>query len=116
MVASHALQARPPGDPFIAGQSTTGTGGYDAPMETDRLPAFLNDIPFEPGRLALVGGRLIDPGRRESHRSDAAADRPSTILIRDGRIEAVIGLDDGIPDDTRGIDVSGLAVLPGLID
>jgi len=116
MVASHALQARPPGDPFIVGQSTTGTGGYDARMETDRLPAFLNDIPFEPGRLALVGGRLIDPGRRESERSDAAADRPSTILIRDGRIEAVIGLDDGIPDDTRVIDVSELTVLPGLID
>src|SRR5439155_15859515 len=114
--ASHALQARPPGDPFIVGQSTTGTGGYDARMETDRLPAFLNDIPFEPGRLALVGGRLIDPGRRESQRSDAAADRPSTILIRDGRIEAVIGLDDGIPDDTRVIDVSELTVLPGLID
>jgi hypothetical protein len=116
MVASHALQARPPSDPFIAGQSTTRTGGYDAGMETDRLPAFLNDIAFEPGRLALVGGRLVDPGTRDSDRSDAAADRPWTILIRDGRIEAVIGLDDGLPDDARVLDLSGLTVLPGLID
>src|SRR5258705_3447018 len=65
MVASQALHARLPSDPVIAGQSTTRTGGYDALMETDRLPAFLNDIAFEPGRLALVGGPLADPGARD---------------------------------------------------
>jgi imidazolonepropionase-like amidohydrolase len=115
MVASHAARACPTSDPFIAGQSTTGIGGYDARMETDRLPAFLNDVAFEPGRLALIGGRLVDPGARE-HGSDPAADRPSTILISDGRIEAVSGLDDGIPDDARVIDLAGRTVLPGLID
>lgn len=116
MVASQALHAQRPSDPFIAGQSTTRPGGYDAGMETDRLPAFLNDIGFEPGRLALVGGRVVDLGVRDSDRSVASADGPSTILIRDGRIEAVIGLDDGIPDDARIIDLAGLTVLPGLID
>ena len=62
MVANQALRARPPSDPFIAGQSITRPGGYDARMETQRLPAFLNDVGFEPGRLALVGSRIVDPG------------------------------------------------------
>jgi hypothetical protein len=60
MVASQALHARLPSDPFIAGQSTTLLGGYDAGVETDRLPAFLNDIAPEPGLLALV----LHNGRR----------------------------------------------------
>jgi hypothetical protein len=67
MVASHALQARPPSDPFIAGQSTTRTGGYEAGMETDRLPAFLNDIAFEPdgSRPQLPPSRTLPAARAD---------------------------------------------------
>jgi len=115
MVASQALHARLPREPVIAGQSTTRIGRYDACVETDRLPAFLNDIAFEPGVIALVGGRLLDPGGDTSS-VDAARAGPRTILIRGGRIEAVATPGDGIPADARVIDVSGLTVMPGLID
>jgi imidazolonepropionase-like amidohydrolase len=115
MVASQALHARLPSDPFIAGQSTTVPGGYDAWVETDRLPAFLNDIAPEPGLLALVGGRLLDPGGGHVAGNGAAGD-PRTVLIRDGRIEALAAPGDGIPDGARVIDVAGHTVLPGLID
>ncbi len=61
------------------------------------------------GPLAIRTGALLDvetgetlPGR--------------VLLIRDARIEAVAGPDDGIPDGTPVIDLSGLTVLPGLID
>src|SRR5258705_6499746 len=115
MVASQALHARLPREPVIAGQSTTRIGRYDACVETDRLPAFLNDIAFEPGVIALVGGRLLDPGGDTSS-VDAARAGPRTILIRGGRIEAVATPGDRIPADARVIDVSGLTVMPGLID
>jgi imidazolonepropionase-like amidohydrolase len=78
-------------------------------MDVDRLPAFLADQPLEPGLTALVGGHLID------HEGRRSAD-VRTVLIRDGRIEAVSGRDDGLPDGTRVVDVTGMTVLAGLID
>jgi imidazolonepropionase-like amidohydrolase len=61
------------------------------------------------GALAIRTGRLLDvetgqtnPGR--------------VLLVRDARIEAVAGPDDGVPDGTPVVDLSGLTVLPGLID
>ena len=39
-----------------------------------------------------------------------------TIIVRAGRVEAVAGPDDGAPDDAQVVDLSGLTVLPGLID
>jgi hypothetical protein len=64
MVASQALHARLPSDPFIAGQSTTLPGGYDACVETDRLPAFLND---RGGRTSNTpSGPSTRPGRPAS--------------------------------------------------
>ncbi|MEA2607061.1 MAG: hypothetical protein QOI00_1818 [Chloroflexota bacterium] len=77
---------------------------YDASVDIDRLPAFLNDIPPASGLTALVGGKLLD------------ADGSATILIRDGRIEAVAAPGDGLPDGARVVDIAGLTVLPGLID
>lgn len=78
-------------------------------MDIGRLPAFLADPAPAPGRTALVGGHVVDDrGRRSAE--------PRTIHVRDGRIEAVAGPDDGAPDDARLIDVAGLTVLPGLID
>lgn len=78
-------------------------------MDVDRLPAFLADQPLEPGLTALVGGHLID---REGRRS---ADR-RTILIRDGRIEAIRAAADGRPDGARVVDVAGMTIMAGLID
>ncbi|MEW6225807.1 MAG: amidohydrolase family protein [Chloroflexota bacterium] len=62
-----------------------------------------------PGRRAVRVGRLLDV---ES--GITLPDR--TLLIADGRVEAVLGPDDGLPDGTPVIDLGGLTVLPGLID
>jgi imidazolonepropionase-like amidohydrolase len=61
------------------------------------------------GRLAIRVGRLLDveTGRTTPDR---------TLLVDDGRIEAVLGDDDGLPGGTPVIDLGGLTVLPGLID
>ena len=61
------------------------------------------------GTLAVRAGRLLDVESGE-----ATPDR--VLLVRDARIEAVLGPDDGLPDGTPIVDLSGLTVLPGLID
>jgi imidazolonepropionase-like amidohydrolase len=38
------------------------------------------------------------------------------LLLRDGRIEAVLHAGEPTPDDARSLDLAGLTVLPGLID
>ena len=59
--------------------------------------------------LCLRGGRVIDPGRNVDSEAD--------LLLQDGR---VVRIDRGIaatlPARTRIVDVSGLWVVPGLID
>ena len=61
------------------------------------------------GRLAVRAGRLLD--------IETGATLPDrTLLVTDGRIEAVIGPGDGLPDGIAVIDLGGLTVLPGLID
>ena len=62
-----------------------------------------------PGRRAVRAGRLLDV---ES--GTTLPDR--TLLVADGRVEAVLGPDDGLPDGTPVVDLGGLTVLPGLID
>src|SRR5436853_6472537 len=58
----------------------------------------------------LKGGRLIDG-------TGAAAVEGATIVLRDNRIEAVTSRNQGDwPADAEIIDVSGMTVLPGLID
>jgi dihydroorotase len=54
--------------------------------------------------LAVVGGRVIDPGR--------GVDEPATVAVRDG-VVASVGPDAG---PARTIDAAGLVVVPGLID
>lgn len=61
------------------------------------------------GTLAIAAGRLLDVETGE-----ALPDR--RLLVRDGRVEAVLGPDDGLPDGTPVFDLGGLTVLPGLID
>jgi len=70
-----------------------------------------NAAPFRdaPGRLAVRTGRLLDV---ESGGVVAAR----TLLVDDGRIAAVLGPDDGVPDGTPVIELGDLTVLPGLID
>lgn len=78
-------------------------------MDVDRLPAFLADRSAQPGVSALIGGHVVDRAGRRSR-------EPLTVLIRDGRIEALAGPDDGLPEGVRRIDVPGATILPGLID
>lgn len=59
---------------------------------------------------AISGGTLID-GTGAEPLADA------TVLIRDGRIEAIGPRDTvDVPDDAETIDASGLTVMPGLIE
>jgi imidazolonepropionase-like amidohydrolase len=61
------------------------------------------------GTLAVRAGRLLDVESGE-----ATPNR--VLLVRDARIEAVLGPEDGLPDGTPVVDLTGLTVLPGLID
>lgn len=65
----------------------------------------------EPSRcIALVAGTVYDG-------TDAAPLRDATVLVRDGRIEA-IGSNDAVavPDDARVVDCSGRFLTPGFVD
>src|SRR5829696_7686697 len=70
-----------------------------------------NPAPFADARrrLAIRSGNVLDveAGRLVG---------PRTLLAVDGRIEALAGPDDGVPDDALVIDLTGLTVLPGFID
>jgi imidazolonepropionase-like amidohydrolase len=59
--------------------------------------------------IAIRTGRLLDveTGTYLERR---------TIIVRDRRVEAVAGPDEGAPDDARLIDLGALTILPGLID
>src|SRR5262245_60558697 len=59
--------------------------------------------------LVIRGARLLDVDAGE-----LLADRQ--ILIRDGRVEAILSASESAPDDVRVLDLSGLTILPGLID
>lgn len=74
-----------------------------------RLPAFLAD-PIRTERcLALTGVTLFD-GTTADVRSGA------TVILRAGRVEAIGGRSDGVPDDATVVDGSGCTLMPGLID
>jgi imidazolonepropionase-like amidohydrolase len=61
------------------------------------------------GTIAVRAGRLLDVETGET-----TPDR--VLLVRDARVEAVLSPADGVPDGTPVVDLSGLTVLPGLID
>lgn len=60
-------------------------------------------------RVVIRTGRLLDvvAGRY--------VDR-AVVLVTDGRVAAVLDPGDGVPDDAAVIDLTGLTVVPGLID
>jgi imidazolonepropionase-like amidohydrolase len=64
---------------------------------------------LDPRRVAIRCGRLLDVvgGRLLAER---------TILVRDGRIEAIVEPGASLPTDARPVDLGHLTVLPGLID
>jgi imidazolonepropionase-like amidohydrolase len=61
------------------------------------------------GTLAIRVGRLLDVEAGE-------LTGPRTLIVRDGRVEAVAAPGDGLPDDARILDLGDLTVLPGFID
>jgi imidazolonepropionase-like amidohydrolase len=61
------------------------------------------------GTVAIRAGRLLDVESGET-----LPDR--SLLVRDGRVDAVAGPGDRLPDGTPVLDLGGLTVLPGLID
>ncbi len=63
-----------------------------------------------PGAIAIRCGRLLDV------ESGVITDDRVIHVDGDGRITAIGGADDGIPDGAAQLDLSGLTVLPGLID
>jgi hypothetical protein len=76
------------------------------------LPATIADVVnVVPGssRVVIRCGALLDvvQGRLE---------RDRTIVVRDGRIEALLGPDAPAPADANDLDLSAYTVLPGLID
>jgi imidazolonepropionase-like amidohydrolase len=86
----------------------TPRGEGDAP---DYHRLMTSDAPYADaaGTLAVRCGGLLDVETGETH-----PDR--VLLVRDARVEAVLGPDDGLPDGTPVVDLAGLTVLPGLID
>ncbi len=72
------------------------------------LPAVLA-LPAADEALALVGARLlVAPGAEPLEHA--------TVIVRDGRIEAVGGADLALPHDARAVDVAGLTLTAGWLD
>lgn len=66
------------------------------------------------GRIALVGARIVT--MRDAHNRQEVIEQ-GTVLVRGDRIEAVGASDEvEVPDDFRVIDVSGMTLIPGLVD
>jgi len=66
------------------------------------------DPELEPPAIALVGAELVtEPG------AEPLAD--ATVVVRDGRIEA-LGAGLEVPHDAQRVDVAGLRILPGFLD
>jgi hypothetical protein len=92
-----------------------GSGGNERPRDNalvptaTRLPAFLADHPHAAGTLVLTGGRLFD-GTGSGVRDGA------TVIVREGRVEAVAAAGDGMPEGAAVVDLAGRTLLPGLID
>jgi imidazolonepropionase-like amidohydrolase len=72
------------------------------------LPAWADDADNQPAVIALTGGTVVT-------QDDAGTLEGATVLIRDGKIEAV-GTEISIPENATTFDVSGMTITPGLID
>ena len=58
--------------------------------------------------FVLTGGHVVDPSQ--------GIDRPLDVVVRDGRISALVEAGAATPTDARREDVSGAIVTPGFVD
>jgi imidazolonepropionase-like amidohydrolase len=86
--------------------STTTAATRPAPINTDPYPSTYRTYPGTP--TALTGATIFDGegGRVEN----------GTVLLRDGKVEAIGGADLSIPAGFTRIDATGKFVTPGIID
>jgi Tol biopolymer transport system component/imidazolonepropionase-like amidohydrolase len=84
------------------------------PVATGLDLGFRTDADRPAGRIALVGGRIVTLRGADARRE--VIDH-GTVVVHGNRIEAVgpTGAVE-IPDDAFRLDVSGLTVIPGLVD
>jgi dihydroorotase len=59
-------------------------------------------------RLLITGGYLIDPTE--------GTNAGRNLLLEDGRVAAVLKLNEDVPEDARVFDATGLVIAPGFID
>jgi dihydroorotase len=59
-------------------------------------------------KLAILGGRVIDPSQ--------GIDRNADVLVADGRVEVITSQPGEAPAGYRPVDASGLVVAPGFVD
>ncbi len=64
----------------------------------------MSELP--PADLVIHGGTIVNAG----------GSSPATVVVRDGRIEAVLAPDVPLPAHARAIDATGALVLPGGVD
>ena len=90
-----------------SGSSTpSSAANRPAPVNTDPYPSTYRAYASVP--TALVGGTVLDGegGRIEN----------GTVLLRDGKVEAIGGADLAIPAGYTRVDATGKFVTPGIID
>lgn len=74
------------------------------------MPAAAQPAPSPPPQVIVIhAGRLVTDASRP-------AAGPSTITVRDGRIQSIVAGHEPAPAGARLVDLSGRTVLPGLID
>lgn len=64
--------------------------------------------PSNAGLRLIAGGRVIDPSR--------GLDQLGDLLLEDGRVVGVVGLDCPAPAEAVRVDATGLVVTPGFVD
>lgn len=74
-----------------------------------RLPAFIADPIRTDAAYAVLGATLFDG-------TSAPPTPEATVLIRAGRVEAIGGGGDGVPEDATIVDGTGCTIMPGLVE
>ncbi len=89
-----------------SGTGTTPAANRPAAINTDPYPSTYRVYPGTP--TALVNATVFD--------GEGARIDNGTVLLRDGKVEAVGGADLAIPEGFTRIDATGKFVTPGIID
>jgi imidazolonepropionase-like amidohydrolase len=100
---------------LLSACSTNGeeakTASSDAPTAQDQaaLPVYTSTYKPYPGTLTAITGATVFDG--EGNRIDNG-----TVVLADGKVQAVGGPDTAIPEGATRIDAAGKWVTPGIID